>query len=264
MSHDAKPGTTPPETPSINADEVAKFTAMADEWWDPNGKFKPLHRFNPVRLAFIRETAEAHFALPPNAVRPLEGLRLLDIGCGGGLVSEPMARLGARVTGVDASEANIKTAMTHAARSGVEVDYRAGTAEGLIAAGEPLFDIVLNLEVVEHVANPTRFLADTASLLRPGGLMIVATINRTAKAFALAIVGAEYVMRWLPRGTHDFEKLIRPDEVTAALKQAGLHTDLPIGVSFNPVLSRWSLSRDTAVNYMIVARRPGTEARHAA
>ena len=166
-----------PVTPSIDPAEVAKFSAMAADWWNPNGKFKPLHRFNPVRLKFIRETAERHLGLKAGALKPLDGLRLLDIGCGGGLVCEPMARLGASVTGVDASEANIKTALTHAYEQGLKIDYRAGTAEGLLASGEQAFDIVLNLEVVEHVADPAQFLADTARLVRPGGLMVVATLN---------------------------------------------------------------------------------------
>ncbi|HBX97629.1 MAG TPA: 3-demethylubiquinone-9 3-O-methyltransferase, partial [Hyphomonas sp.] len=171
-----------PATPSIDPDEVAKFSAMAADWWNPRGKFRPLHKFNPVRLRFIRDQAEKHFGIAPEAKRPLDGLRLLDIGCGGGLVCEPMKRLGASVTGVDASEANIKTAMTHASEQGLDIDYRAGTAEGLIESGEPLFDIVLNLEVVEHVADPHQFLKDTGGLVKPGGLMIVATLNRTAKA----------------------------------------------------------------------------------
>ncbi|MEO1406529.1 MAG: bifunctional 2-polyprenyl-6-hydroxyphenol methylase/3-demethylubiquinol 3-O-methyltransferase UbiG, partial [Pseudomonadota bacterium] len=198
--------TKQPVRPSIDADEVAKFTAIADEWWDPKGKFRPLHKFNPTRLGFIRDKAEAHFGLDKTARQPLKGLRLLDIGCGGGLVSEPMARLGASVTGIDASEANIKTALTHAKTSGLDIDYRAGTVEGLLEAGEPPFDIVLNLEVVEHVANPADFLTTSANLLAPGGLIILATLNRTAKAFALAIVGAEYVLGWLPRGTHEWNK----------------------------------------------------------
>ena len=175
-----------PRTPSIDPAEVAKFSAMAADWWDPKGKFRPLHLFNPVRLKFIRETAERHFGIAPGKRTPLEGLKLLDIGCGGGLVCEPMARLGADVTGVDASEANIKTALTHAGEQGLAIDYRAGTAEGLIDAGEGPFDVVLNLEVVEHVADPRQFLMDTASLVRPGGLMIVATLNRTAKSLATA------------------------------------------------------------------------------
>ncbi|RIJ27368.1 bifunctional 2-polyprenyl-6-hydroxyphenol methylase/3-demethylubiquinol 3-O-methyltransferase UbiG [Henriciella algicola] len=245
-----------PRQPSIDPDEVAKFSAMAAEWWDPKGKFKPLHKFNPVRLGFIRDTACAHFALDGTARKPLEGLRVLDIGCGGGLVSEPMARLGASVTGVDASEANIKTALTHAREGGLDIDYRAGTAEGLLEAGVEPFDIVLNLEVVEHVADPAQFMKDTAALLRPGGLMIAATLNRTPKAFALAIVGAEYVLRWLPPGTHEFSKFLTPAEVAAPLQMAGLETDRPQGVSYNPVSDSWRLSDDTKVNYMLVARRP--------
>lgn len=242
--------------PSIDPDEVAKFTAMAAEWWDPKGKFKPLHKFNPVRLGFIRDTIETHFNLPPGARRPFDGLRFLDIGCGGGLVSEPMTRLGAKVTAVDASDANIKTAMTHAAQSGLDIDFRAGTVEDLIEAGEPAFDVVLNLEVVEHVADPVQFLKDCSGLVKPGGLMIVATLNRTAKAFALAIVGAEYVLGWLPKGTHEFDKFLRPDEIEAPLRDAGLKVAPPQGVSFNPIADQWRLSGDTKVNYLMVAARP--------
>lgn len=246
----------PPVRPSIDPAEVAKFSAMAADWWNPHGKFKPLHRFNPVRLKFIRETAASHFSIQKGALQPLEGLRLLDIGCGGGLVSEPMARLGASVTGVDASEANIKTALTHAGEQGLKIDYRTGTAEGLLASGEPLFDIVLNLEVVEHVADPSQFLADTARLVRPGGLMIVATLNRTAKALATAVIGAEYVLRWLPRGTHDWSKFVTPGEVETALTGAGMRPEAAIGVSFSPLSGQWKLTGDASVNYMIVARRP--------
>ena len=245
-----------PKRPSIDPDEVAKFSAMADEWWDPAGKFKPLHKFNPVRLRYIRDIAERHFGLQPKLKRPLEGLRLLDIGCGGGLVSEPMARLGAEVVSVDASEANVKTAMTHAMGAGLTIDYRAGTAEGLIEAGEPPFDIVLNLEVVEHVADPAQFLTDTSHLVKPGGFMLVATINRTAKAFALAIVGAEYVLRWLPRGTHEFDKFLKPREIEEALTKAGMQTESPQGVFYNPISDTWRLSDDHSVNYMIMATRP--------
>ena len=245
-----------PATPSIDADEVKKFSDMAAEWWDPKGKFRPLHKFNPTRLAFIRDTVASHFGRPVSDRKPLEGLRLLDIGCGGGLVSEPMRRLGASVVGVDASEANIKTAMTHAGQSKLDIDYRAGTVEGLIAAGEAPFDVVLNLEVVEHVASAHTFLHDCTSLLKPGGIMIVATINRTPKALALAIIGAEYVLRWLPRGTHEFDKLVKPSEVNSALEAGGLETNPAIGVSFNPLFDRWSLSKDTGVNYMMVGRKP--------
>jgi 2-polyprenyl-6-hydroxyphenyl methylase/3-demethylubiquinone-9 3-methyltransferase len=245
-----------PRSPSIDPDEVAKFSAMAAEWWDPKGKFKPLHKFNPVRLEFIRDTATQHFNLDASARKPLQGLRLLDIGCGGGLVSEPMARLGAAVTGIDASEANIKTAMTHAEEAGLDIDYRAGTAEALLDSGIEPFDIVLNLEVVEHVADPGQFLKDTAALVRPGGLSIVATLNRTPKAFALAIVGAEYVMRWLPPGTHEFSKFLTPSEVAAPLQTGGLVTEPPQGVSYSPLADRWRLSDDTEVNYMVVGHRP--------
>ena len=245
-----------PARPSIDPSEVAKFTAMAEEWWDPRGKFKPLHRFNPVRLAFIRKTIEAHFGLAGPTAHPLTGIRLLDIGCGGGLISEPMARLGAEVTGVDAGEANIKTAMTHAAMCGLEIDYRMGTAEGLIDAGTPAFDVVLNMEVVEHVADARQFLHDTASLVRPGGLMISATINRTSKARMMAIFAAERILRWLPAGTHDYEKLVTPAEMQAALRAAGLDTQAAQGVTFNLVSQGWRLSADTDMNYMMVATRP--------
>lgn len=253
-SFDAPGG--PPVTPSIDAAEVAKFSAMAADWWNPHGKFKPLHRFNPVRLKFIRETAERHFGLAGGLRAPLDGLRLLDIGCGGGLVSEPMCRLGAAVTGVDASEANIKTALTHATEQGLKIDYRAGTAEGLLASGEALFDIVLNLEVVEHVANPSQFLADTSRLVKPGGLMIVATLNKTAKALATAVIGAEYILRWLPPGTHDWSKFLDPEDVRAPLVGAGMQIEATVGVAFHPLSGQWKISDDTSVNYMVVARRP--------
>jgi len=256
MSDSAEKTKQSTQTPSIDPDEVAKFTAMADEWWDPHGKFRPLHKFNPVRLGFIRDTLEAHFNLDKGQKTPLSGLKLLDIGCGGGLVSEPMARLGANVTGIDASEANIKTALTHARASGLDIDFRAGTAEALLAENAGPFDIVLNLEVVEHVANSAAFLKTSAQLLAPGGIIILATMNRTAKAFALAIVGAEYVLRWLPRGTHDWNKFLKPEELIGPLSQAGLKCAAPIGVSFNPLADRWSLTGDTAVNYLLTATRP--------
>jgi 2-polyprenyl-6-hydroxyphenyl methylase / 3-demethylubiquinone-9 3-methyltransferase len=252
------PGNTsdaPPVTPSIDPAEVAKFSAMAADWWNPHGKFKPLHRFNPVRLKFIRDTAERHFGLSKGLRTPLDGLRLLDIGCGGGLVSEPMCRLGAAVTGVDASEANIKTALTHATEQGLAIDYRAGTAEGLLAEGQAAFDIVLNLEVVEHVADPAQFLADTARLVKPGGLMIVATLNKTAKALATAVIGAEYILRWLPRGTHDWSKFLDPEDVRAPLIGAGMDIVDTVGVVFQPISGQWKIAGDTSVNYMVVARR---------
>lgn len=240
---------------TIDQSEVDRFSALASEWWNPSGKFRPLHKFNPVRLSYIRDRATAHFGRDPRAPKPLEGLRLLDIGCGGGLVSEPMARMGAEVVGADASATNVEVARIHAERSGVTVDYRAETAEALADAGET-FDIVLNMEVVEHVADVGLFLASCAKMVRPGGLMFVATINRTMKAMALAIVGAEYVLRWLPRGTHQYEKLVRPDELERPLELAGMKVVDRTGVTFNPLQDRWGLSRDMDVNYMLLAARP--------
>ena len=245
-----------PESPSVDPAEIEKFRAMAADWWSPTGKFAPLHKFNPVRLTYIREMAAKHFGLDADAQRPLAGLRLLDAGCGGGLVTEPMARLGAHAVGIDAGDKNIKAAMVHADAVHVDVDYRVGTVEGLVAAGEPKFDIVLSLEVVEHVQDPARFLADCAALLAPGGMMVMATLNRTAKAFALAVVGAEHVLRWLPVGTHDWNKFVTPEEARAALTGAGLEMLETVGVSFSPLTGKWSLTRDTGVNYMVTATRP--------
>lgn len=241
---------------SIDPDEVEKFSRIASEWWDPKGKFRPLHKFNPVRLTFLRETLVAHFGKDPKAVRPLEGLKLADIGCGGGLVSEPMCRLGADVTGVDASENNIKTASVHAAENGLQINYRASTVEELVADGAGPFDVVLNLEVVEHVADPEAFLTDSTKLVAPGGIMIVATLNKTLKSLALAKVGAEYLLRWLPPGTHDFSKFLAPGQIEDWLTAAGMDCEPAVGVSFNPLLDEWSISRDTDVNYMMVARKP--------
>jgi 2-polyprenyl-6-hydroxyphenyl methylase/3-demethylubiquinone-9 3-methyltransferase len=239
---------------SVDPEEVARFTAMAAEWWDPNGKFRPIHKFNPVRLQFIRDTAVAHFGLAVETLSPFDGLDLLDIGCGGGLLCEPMARLGAKVTGVDAGADNIGTAAAHAAQSGLEIDYRCDTAEALLAEGRQ-FDMVLNMEVVEHVADRDGFLAASAGLLKPGGLMIVATLNRTPKSFALAIVGAEYVLRWLPRGTHNWRKFVRPSELAAGLRQGGAQVSQFAGVSYSPLTDSWRVTRDLDVNYMAVASR---------
>lgn len=239
---------------TIDQAEVDRFSAMAAEWWDPTGKFRPLHKFNPVRLAYIRDLVAAQFGRDPKAHRPLEGLRILDIGCGGGLLSEPMARMGAEVLGADASEKNIGIAKAHAAGSGVPVDYRAVTAEALAEAGET-FDVVLNMEVVEHVSDVEFFLTTCASMVRPGGMTFVATINRTMKAAALAIFAAENVLRWLPRGTHQYEKLVRPEEIEKPLVASGLTVTDRTGVFFNPLLNQWNLSKDMDVNYMMVARR---------
>jgi 2-polyprenyl-6-hydroxyphenyl methylase/3-demethylubiquinone-9 3-methyltransferase len=241
---------------SIDPAEVERFSKIAAEWWDPKGKFAPLHKFNPTRLAFIRDQALYRFGRDPKARRPFEGLRLLDIGCGGGLLSEPMSRLGFAVVGVDASARNIGTAAAHAAEQGLEIDYRCSTAEALLAARES-FDVILNMEVIEHVADPGQFLRDCAAMLRPGGLMIVATLNRTLKAFALAKVGAEYVLRWLPAGTHDWSKFLKPQELRGFLADLHLAVDGPYGVVFDPLSGRWSQSHDADVNYMMtVARRP--------
>ena len=236
---------------SIDPAEVERFSAMAAEWWDPTGKFKPLHLFNPVRLTFIRDEAAGRFKREVAAPRPFEGLRLLDIGCGGGLLCEPMTRLGFSVTGVDASERNIGVARAHAEQQGLDIDYRADTAEALLAQGEPGFDVVLNMEVIEHVADPQRFLKDCVKLLKPGGMMIVATLNRTLKAHALAVVGAEYVLRWLPPGTHDWKKFIKPVEILEFLHGEPVSIAGPFGVSFDPISGRWAPSRDTSVNYMM-------------
>lgn len=240
--------------PSVDPAEVAKFSAMAAEWWDPTGKFAPLHKFNPVRLRFIRETAADHFSRRGKSLTPFAGLSLLDIGCGGGLLCEPMARLGFAVTGADPSEKNIGTARAHAAQSRVAVDYRAVEAETLLAEGNT-YDVVLNMEVVEHVADLRAYLEACAGLVAPGGLMFVATLNKTLKAFALAKIGAEYILGWLPRGTHDWNKFVEPPKLRAMLEDAGLNILKTQGVTFDPLSWDWRLSSDTDVNYMVVAGR---------
>ena len=242
--------------PSLDPSEVEKFSKMAAEWWNPQGKFGVLHVFNPVRLQFIKEQVCARMARDPLERRPFEGLRFLDIGCGGGLLTEPMARLGAEIVGVDPSERNIKTASVHAQEVGLEIDYRVGTAEDLAAAGER-FDVILNMEVIEHVADPKAFAATTASMLKPGGLMFVATLNRTLKSFGLAIIGAEYVLGWLPKGTHQWEKFITPDELKGWLSDNGLSTKEETGVTYSPLSRQWRTSRDMAVNYMLVGQKAG-------
>jgi 2-polyprenyl-6-hydroxyphenyl methylase / 3-demethylubiquinone-9 3-methyltransferase len=244
-----------PESPSLDAGEVEKFSRLAAEWWDPHGKFAVLHKFNPVRLSYIRDHATARFARDRYGPRPLDGLRLLDIGCGGGLLAEPMARLGADVVAIDPSETNIATARLHGEEAGLAIDYRAATAEEVAAAGET-FDIILNMEVIEHVIDPATFVAVCGDMLKPGGLMFVATLNRTWKSFAFAIIGAEFVLGWLPRGTHHWEKFITPDELNRYLEAAGLKPVDTTGVVYNPLTGTWARSRDTDVNFMVVADKP--------
>jgi len=240
---------------SVDPREMESFSRMAEDWWNPDGMFKPLHIMNGARIGFIKQTLCDHFDLNPDKDQPLKGLRLLDIGCGGGLLCEPMTRLGASLTGVDALERNLKTAATHAEQMGLSIDYRHGTIEQLACSDEPLFDAVLNMEVIEHVANPPDFMADCASMVKPGGLMICSTINRTMKAFLFAIVGAEYVLRWLPRGTHQYEKLVKPTELSRWLTDAGLDVAEQIGMSLNPLTQSWSFSRDMGINYLSVATK---------
>ena len=243
-----------PQTPasSIDPDEVARFSALAERWWDATGPFAPLHRFNPVRLGFIRDRAADRFGRDPKAPRPFEGLTLLDSGCGGGLLSEPMTRLGFKVTGVDAAERNIGAARAHAEAQGLEIDYRASTAEALKAQGAGPFDVVLNMEVIEHVADPAAFLIDTASLVAPGGMMVVATLNRTLKSLALAKIGAEYVLRWIPAGTHDWNKFLKPEELRGFMSGQPYEIAGPFGVEYRPLEGRWTETSDASVNYMMV------------
>ncbi|MGU3494712.1 bifunctional 2-polyprenyl-6-hydroxyphenol methylase/3-demethylubiquinol 3-O-methyltransferase UbiG [Xanthobacteraceae bacterium A53D] len=237
---------------TIDPAEVARFDALGEQWWDPKGKMAPLHVINPVRLAFVRDVLVRHFDHDARSIRPLKGLRILDIGCGGGLLSEPLARMGAEVVGVDPAPGNIAVASAHAAEAGLAVDYRQGTAEELADAGER-FDVVLALEVVEHVADVGLFLRRAGEMVEPNGIMIVSTLNRTAKSFALAIVGAEYVLRWLPRGTHSWDKFITPDELEGALAAAGFSVRELTGMVFNPLAGEWRIAADTDVNYFSVA-----------
>jgi 2-polyprenyl-6-hydroxyphenyl methylase/3-demethylubiquinone-9 3-methyltransferase len=245
----------PVQSPSVDPAEVAKFSRMAAEWWDPTGKFKPLHKINPVRLGYIRDHAFRHYNLDDRSRTPLDGLSLLDIGCGGGLLCEPLARLGAKVTGIDVSDTNIKIAALHAREQGVAIDYRSVAVEEM-AKKRTRFDIVLNMEVVEHVADVEGFVGASAKLVKPGGLMFMATLNRTLKSFALAIVGAEYILGWLPKGTHKWEKFLTPQELSAHIEDAGLAVVDRAGVVYSPLADNWRLSGDLDVNYMLLAAKP--------
>lgn len=240
-------------TSSIDEGEIAKFSAMADEWWDPTGKFAPLHKFNPVRLGLIRSFVANHFERNSTVVRCFEGLSLLDVGCGGGLLCEPMARLGFAVTGIDPSERNVGVAQSHARSSSLDIDYRCASAEQMELG--LAFDVVLDMEVVEHVADLRCHLRSCAALVKPGGLMFVATINKTLKSLALAKVAAEYILRWLPAGTHDWNRFVEPKTLRRTLEECGLNPLRTQGITFDPLTWDWKLSSDVDVNYMIVAGR---------
>jgi 2-polyprenyl-6-hydroxyphenyl methylase / 3-demethylubiquinone-9 3-methyltransferase len=245
---------TPQAASTVDQEEVARFSRLAWQWWDPHGPMAALHKFNPVRLGYIRDRAAAHFDRDATRLDSLSGLRIVDIGCGGGILCEPLARLGASVVGIDPSESNIEVARNHAARSGHSIDYRNDTVEALAKAGD-VFDVVLAMEVVEHVADVGLFIALAAAIVKPGGLLFVATLNRTAKSFALAIVGAEYILRWLPRGTHQWDKFVTPNELEIALEQSGLRVIGETGVIYNLLADRWQPSADMDVNYMVVAEK---------
>jgi 2-polyprenyl-6-hydroxyphenyl methylase/3-demethylubiquinone-9 3-methyltransferase len=237
---------------TASAEEIARFTAMADAWWDPNGKFKPLHQINPLRIGYIRDLICQQYDIDPKGAKPLDGIKILDIGCGGGLLCEPMRRLGATVTGIDAGEKNVAIASSHAEQSGLDINYRHQLPEDLTKI-KGTFNVVLNMEVIEHVTDVDAFLKASASLVKPGGLMVLSTINRTLKAFALAKVGAEYILRWLPVGTHDWRKFVKPSELARGLRPYGVDITDVTGMVYNPFKNTWSLSDDLNVNYLVSA-----------
>jgi 2-polyprenyl-6-hydroxyphenyl methylase/3-demethylubiquinone-9 3-methyltransferase len=239
---------------TIDSAEIARFAAHAASWWDPSGSFRPLHRLNPARLQFIRQELVSHFGRDPRSLQPFSGLTLCDVGCGGGLIAEPMARLGFAVTAIDADDDAIAVARDHAVGGGLKIDYRTETAESLVE-GKAGFDVVLGLEIIEHVAEPDAFLTACAALVKPGGAFIGATLNRTPQSYALAIVGAEYVMRWLPRGTHDWRRFLRPSEFVLGLRRAGLSATRLKGLRYRPLRAEWGLSDDLSVNYLVMAAK---------
>ncbi len=241
-----------PDPTTVDSAEVARFAALAADWWNPDGKFKPLHKLNPLRLEFLRDRLIDHFGRDSTSLRPFAELRLIDVGCGGGLVAEPMTRLGFAVTGIDAGAETVAAARAHAEQIGIAIEYRAAAAETLATAGER-FDVVLALEVVEHVPDLDAFLSAAAALVAPGGALVAATLNRTIKSYLFAIVGAEYMLRWLPRGTHDWGKFVRPSELVGALRRNGMRTVEIAGVTYNPIEDGWSLTTHLDVNYMVLA-----------
>lgn len=251
--------TTSHRAQTLDDREVARFAALARAWWDPDGSFRPLHKLGPARLSFIRDQLTAHFSLRGSGLNPLAGIHVLDIGCGGGLIAEPLARLGARVTAIDPAAENIAVAVAHAGEQELRIDYRACQVEDVATAGST-FDAVLCLEVIEHVPDVAAFLQTCAMLVRPGGLMILSTINRTMKAFALAIIGAEYILRWLPPGSHRWERFIKPAELEAHLAAAGLELQRTRGLVYRPLRDEWTLGDETDVNYLAAAVR-GASAR---
>ena len=232
---------------SVNKKEIDKFSKMADEWWDPEGKFKPLHKFNPTRIKYIKENIINNFKLK-NKFKPLSGINILDIGCGGGLLSEPMSRMGANVTGIDASDKNIKIAKLHSKKSKLKINYLCSSPEKLKITKK--FDVILNMEIVEHVEDIDFFLKSCSKLLKKNGLMFVATINKTLKSYIFAIVGAEYVLRWLPIGTHEWEKFVKPEDLKKILTKYDLSLNKLEGMNFNIIKDEWSISRDLSVNYI--------------
>lgn len=246
---------SPAHGPSIDPADVARFSAQAAEWWDAHGPFAPLHRFNPARLAFVRRTAVEHFGRDASSRSPFEGLSLLDVGCGGGLIAEPMRRMGFDVTAIDASAENIGTARAHADQMELDIAYRAATVEQLEADAAGPFDVVLTMEVIEHVADPGGFVRACSRLVKPGGLMIVATLNRTLKSLALGKVAAEYILRWVPAGTHDWNQFLKPEEIRAMLAEEPVSVTGPFGLSYDPLADRWSEGSDAAINYMMVATK---------
>ncbi len=247
-----------PASASLDAADISRFEALGEDWWNPKGPMQALHKFNPVRIAYIRDQICAHMGRDWRQPLPLEGIRILDIGCGGGVLSEPLARLGADVTGIDPAPGNVDIAARHAAKSALPVTYLATTAEDLAAAGQS-YDVVLAMEVVEHVRNPAAFIKTACALVTPGGLFFAATLNRTLKSFALAIIGAEYVLRWVARGTHQWEKFLTPRELERMIARGRIEIFDEAGVSFNPLRDAWSLSRDTSVNYMLAGKKPAKE-----